>query len=115
VRSRLTPGKVPPVALDTGSVMTICGEDLSGRRNAKPRPCSINAVSVIPRRAASCRARSSKGLLSLTVVLICPSISMVCLYVNHILGAVASVRPAFASGIADIGLTQLGSKLWTSG
>jgi hypothetical protein len=54
-------------------------------------------------------------LLSLTVVLICPSISMVCLYVNHILGAVASVRPAFASGIADIGLTQLGSKLWTSG
>ena len=74
MRSRLTPGKVPPVAPDTGSVITFFVEDLSGRRNASPRPCSISAVNVIPRRAASCRARSSKGLLSLTVVLICHSI-----------------------------------------
>jgi hypothetical protein len=37
---------------------------------------------VIPRCAASRRARSSRGLLSLTVVLICQSIRMVCLYVK---------------------------------
>ncbi len=82
MRSRLTPGNVPPVALETGSVIRFFGEDLSGRRNARPSPCSISAVRVIPRRAASWRARSSKGLFSLTVVLICLSISVVCQYVN---------------------------------
>lgn len=82
VRLRLTPGNVPPVARETGSVMMLCVVDLSGRRNANPSPCSISAVKVMPRRAASWRARSSKGLFSLTVVLICQSISTICLYVK---------------------------------
>ena len=80
---RSTPGSVPPVARETGNTTRARGGLFpAGRRRTERRPSSINAVSVTPRRDASRRARSSKSSSRRTVVRICHSISIVCLYVK---------------------------------
>ena len=72
-----TPRCVPPLAPHMGNITrcriwAFCGVL---RRDAS-RPCSIIAVSVIPRRAASRFARSRSSSLSLIVVRICLSIRL---------------------------------------
>jgi hypothetical protein len=72
--SRSTPGQVPPPARLTGNDTGGRSGLLIGRRKASLRPCSIRAVRVIPRAAASRRARSSRAWSRRTVVLICRNI-----------------------------------------
>jgi len=80
--SRSTPGSVPPRARDTGNRTGCFCSRGSGLRSTSSRPCSRSAVSVMPRRAASLRARSRSASLSRTVVRICLSMESICLYVK---------------------------------
>ena len=82
-----TPGRTPPPAWHSGSDTAACCGRFSGRRSASRSPCSMSDVSVMPRRAASCRARSMSAASRRTVVLICQSIYYVCLYVKRHFGA----------------------------
>ena len=79
---RSTPALMPPPARHSGSVIVARSDRFSGLRRASCNPCSIRDVSVTPRRSASCRARSRRRSSSLTVVLICQSILIVCPYVK---------------------------------
>jgi len=72
--SRSTPGQVPPPARLTGTDTGGRSGVFIGRRKASLRPCSMRAVRVIPRAAASRRARSSRAWSRRTVVLICRNI-----------------------------------------
>lgn len=72
--SRSTPGQVPPPARLTGNDTVGRSGIFIGRRKASLRPCSMRAVRVIPRAAASRRARSSRAWSRRTVVLICRNI-----------------------------------------
>src|ERR1700732_812488 len=74
---------MPPPAWHSGSVIVGRSARFSGRRNASCSPCSMREVSVTPRRSASCRARSRRFSSNRTVVLICQSILIVCLYVKN--------------------------------
>ncbi len=81
--SRSTPGTTPPPAVQMGSFTGGRFVALGRRASAIRRPCSINAVRVVRRRAASRFACSSSDSFSRTVVRICRSILGVCLYVNQ--------------------------------
>lgn len=72
--SRSIPGQVPPPARLTGNDTGGRSGFFIGRRKASLSPCSMRAVKVTPRAAASRRARSSRAGSRRTVVLICPSI-----------------------------------------
>ena len=77
---------MPPPARLTGRVIRRSKGRACGRWIARRSPCSINAVRVVPRRAASSFACVSRPSSKRTVVLICPSIRLVCLYVKILKG-----------------------------
>lgn len=93
---RSTPALMPPPAWHSGSDTAARSDRFNGLRRTSCNPCSIRDVSVTPRRSASCRARSRSFSSNLTVVLICQSIPLVCLYVKDT-GSVHLVfkRPAY--------------------
>jgi len=88
---RSTPGITPPRARLTGSFTRASESTGLGRRIASLRPCSISAVSVVPRRSASRFACSKSPSSRRTVVLICLSIFWICLYVKLWQPCLASV------------------------
>ncbi len=69
-----TPGRTPPPAWHSGRATAVCRGRVRGWRSASRSPCSMSDVSVMPRRAASCRARSMRASSRRTVVLICQGI-----------------------------------------
>lgn len=80
--SRSTPGMVPPPRLQTGRDTRWRSTAFAGLAISRRSPCSISAVNVRPRFAASRLARSRRPSESRTVVRICLTIHLVCLYVN---------------------------------
>lgn len=85
-----TRGKMPPPALHSESDTHSHRERLRGRRNASESPCSMSAVSVMPRRVASCQARSMRASSRRTVVLICHNLLVVSHYAKYPSGSVGS-------------------------
>ena len=75
--SKLTPGRVPPLACETGRRTRFTGPRREGRASTRRRPRSMRAVRVSPRRDASSLALAINPGSSRTVVRICLSISFV--------------------------------------
>jgi hypothetical protein len=69
--SRSTPGRTPPPAREVGRVTRLRRLEERDCARTSRSPCSIRAVNVSSRRAASRLARSRRASSSRTVVLIC--------------------------------------------
>lgn len=63
-----TPGSVPPPCLHTGKTTRRCSLTFAGLAISRRKPCSIRAVNVTPRLAASRLARSNRASESRIVV-----------------------------------------------
>jgi len=75
--SRLTPGRVPPLACETGRRTGFARPRRAGRASTRRSPRSMRAVRVSPRREASSLALAINPGSSRTVVRICLSILVV--------------------------------------